>query len=408
MAGLPVIKFGFCRVSASFLQRRLGGEVALSTEPLSAEVKPAGEVEIRREGNRQFLVLHDAQPIGDRAFLWQRGSQVAIVGIFAILLVAALSLGRPVLLPVTAALVMGMVLGPLARWASKIGVPNFLGALALWLLVFLVFNGLIVMLSAPIVDWLGRAQEIGLTIQDKLYVLKRPIEALYSLRDAIMPPTGDEKSVKLGILDIAQPALQYLTPALTQLLIFFATLFFVLLGRARMRHALVTYFDARDARLRALRILNDIERNLTAYFGLFAIINVFVGIGAAAIALAVGLPNPLAWGVLGFILNFLPYLGALIMELAMFGVGLVTFPTAGYALIAPLLYLALNILEGEFVTPAVIGRRLTLIPLAVILSLVFWTWLWGPVGAFLAVPLLIIGLVTLNHVMPSDEPSIPE
>jgi predicted PurR-regulated permease PerM len=387
---------------------RPGGEVALSTDPVSAEVASPGEVEIRREGDRQFLVLHGAQPIGDRAFLWQRGSQVAIVGIFAILLVAALSLGRPILLPVTAALVMGMVLGPLARWATRIGVPNFLSALALWLLVFLIFNGLVVLLSAPIVDWLGRAQEIGLTIQDKLYVLKRPIEALYNLRDAIMPPTGDEKSVKLGILDIAQPALQYLTPALTQLLIFFATLFFVLLGRARMRHALVTYFDARDARLRALRILNDIERNLTAYFGLFAIINVAVGVGAAAIAFAVGLPNPLAWGVLGFILNFLPYLGALIMELAMFGVGLVTFPTASYALIAPLLYLGLNILEGEFVTPAVIGRRLTLIPLAVILSLVFWTWLWGPVGAFLAVPLLIIGLVTLNHVMPSDEPTIPE
>jgi predicted PurR-regulated permease PerM len=119
------------------------------------------------------------------------------------------------------------------------------------------------------------------------------------------------------------------------------------------------------------------------------------------------LPDPVAWAVLAFILNFLPYIGALLMEAALFLVGLVTFPTLTHALAAPLLFVVFATLEGHFITPSIIGRRLTLNPLTVFLSLVFWSWLWGPVGAFLAVPLLIMGLVAVTHLFPSDEPALP-
>jgi len=95
------------------------------------------------------------------------------------------------------------------------------------------------------------------------------------------------------------------------------------------------------------------------------------------------------------------------MEAALFLVGLVTFATLAHALLAPLMFLALATLEGHFVTPSIIGRRLTLNPLTVFLSLVFWTWLWGPVGAFLAVPLLIMALVVIDHLFPEDEPGLP-
>jgi predicted PurR-regulated permease PerM len=139
-----------------------------------------------------------------------------------------------------------------------------------------------------------------------------------------------------------------------------------------------------------------------------AIINFVVGIAAGVIAWLVGLPDPVAWAVLGFILNFIPYIGALLMEAALFFVGLVTFPTLSYALVAPLLFVVFATIEGHFITPSIVGRRLTLNPLTVFLSLVFWTWLWGPVGAFLAVPLLIVGLVAVGHLFPSDDPALPE
>ena len=96
------------------------------------------------------------------------------------------------------------------------------------------------------------------------------------------------------------------------------------------------------------------------------------------------------------------------MELGMFLVGIVTFPSLTHALIAPLLYIAMGLFEGQFLTPSILGRRFTLNPLTVFLSLVFWAWLWGPVGAFLAVPLLIIGMVAVAHLFPSAAPDLPE
>jgi predicted PurR-regulated permease PerM len=181
----------------------------------------------------------------------------------------------------------------------------------------------------------------------------------------------------------------------------------MLLGRNRLRVVLVGLFHEREARLRMLKILNDIERNLTGYLSVVTVINFGVGIGAAAIAWAVGLPDPVAWGVLGFVLNYIPYIGAAIMELAMFLVGLVAFPALLPAFIAPALYLGMALFEGQVIMPSLVGRRFTLNPLTVFLSLVFWAWLWGPVGAFLAVPLLIMGLVVVAHLFPKVEVDLP-
>lgn len=209
-------------------------------------------------------------------------------------------------------------------------------------------------------------------------------------------------------MSIVQPAVSVVTPAIGQTFIFFGALFFMLLGRTKLRRVLVALFDDRDARLRTLKIMNDIEHNLTGYLSMVTIINFVVGLAAGVIAYVVGLPDPVAWAVLGFILNYVPYIGALIMEVALFFVGLVTFPTLAHALAAPLLYGAFTTLEGHFITPGIVGRRLTLNPLTVFLALIFWSWLWGPAGAFLAVPLLIMGLVAVSHLFPNDEPALPK
>jgi predicted PurR-regulated permease PerM len=276
----------------------------------------------------------------------------------------------------------------------------------LWLLVIAVCYGVIILLGAPAVDWIGKAPEIGRSVQEKLHVLDRPLAALQEMRDALLP--SDKKgSLGVDIMSFVQPALLVVTPAIGQTFIFFGTLFFMLLGRSQLRRVVVAFFDEREARLSTLKIMNDIEHNLTGYLSVVAVINVAVGVCGGVAAWVAGLPDPLAWAVLGFILNFIPYIGALIVEVAMFMVGLVTFPTLTHALLAPLLFLALATLEGHFVTPSIIGHRLTLNPLTVFLSLVFWTWLWGPVGAFLAVPLLIMALVVIGHLFREDEPDLP-
>ena len=146
-------------------------------------------------------------------------------------------------------------------------------------------------------------------------------------------------------MSFVQPAVLIVTPAIGQMLTFFGTLFFMLLGRSRLRRVLVAFFDEREARLRTLKIMNDIEQNLTGYLSIVVIINVAIGLCGGFAAWVTGLPDPVAWAVLGFILNFIPYIGALIMEAALFMVGLVTFPTLSHALIAPLIFLALATLK---------------------------------------------------------------
>jgi len=362
---------------------------------------------IRAVRERHFpLVISDPQPVAKVETIWRTSAQAATIGIFLILLIAAIEYGRPILLPTMAAFVLGMMLGPLSNSATKHGIPPIASAIVLWLLVVTVFYGIIILLSAPLVDWVGKAPEIGQNIKDKLHVLDRPLSALQDLRNALFSNAGD-KGVTFDLVAMIQPAMTIVTPAIGQLFIFFGTLFFFLLGRTRLRHVLVAFFDEHDARLRMLRILNDVENNLTSYLSVVAIINFIVGISAGVIAFAVGLPNPVAWAVLAFILNFIPYLGAIIMEVVLLAVGLVTFPDLGHAIIAPLLYLAFTTLEGHFITPSIMGKRLLLNPLTVFLALIFWTWIWGPVGAFLAVPIVIVALVAINHLFPREEVVLP-
>ena len=116
------------------------------------------------------------------------------------------------------------------------------------------------------------------------------------------------------------------------------------------------------------------------------IINAALGAIVAIGALLLGFPNPVIFGLLAALLNYVPYVGPAVMVVVLFGVGLVTFPSLGHALLAPLGFIALTTTEGHFITPTIVGRRITLNPLLIFLALAFWTWMWGPVGAFLAAP----------------------
>ena len=198
------------------------------------------------------------------------------------------------------------------------------------------------------------------------------------------------------------------TPAALQFILFFATLFFFVVGRDAFRHYVVNFFTTRAGRLRALRIINDTELNLSSYLIIVTIINLGVGIFAALITYLLGFPTPLLWGALAFALNYIPYVGPGIMQVTLFLIGLLTFDTLLPALIAPAIFMAFTFFEGNFLMPSVVGRQLLLHPLAVFLSIAFWGWLWGAMGAFLATPILILVTVALDHMYPRSKNSLPE
>ena len=244
------------------------------------------------------LKITDPHPVERRALAWRAGAQFATIGIFLILLIAALELARPILVPVTSAIVVGLMLGPLSARAARYRIPPLVSAMAFWLCVVGALYLIIITVSGAIVDVIDKTPDVGRNIKDKLQIFERPMAAIQDLRSAILPPGSAEAGVTVDLVGIAAPALGFLTPAIGQIVAFLGTLFFFLLGRTQLRNVLIIFFENRDARLRMLRILNDVENNLTSYLSVVAVINVVVGIAAALIAFLVGLPNAAAWGVL--------------------------------------------------------------------------------------------------------------
>jgi predicted PurR-regulated permease PerM len=335
------------------------------------------------------------------------GAARATIGIFLLLLTVALDLARPLVLPIVSAFIFAAMLGPLQTRAAHYRVPAWLFALTAVLAIIGLVNLAIILTAAPLIEWLGRGPDIAASLGDKLQILARPFAALRDLQRALSPGS-DNVGMHIDVAAMVQPALAFLTPAIGELVVFLAALLFFLTGRAHLRRHLVLFFTAQEARLRALRVLNEIEENLTRYIATTGAINVCLGLIVGLASYLIGLPNAPMWGVLACALNFLPYVGPMILTAALFVAGLVVFPSLGHALIAPAFFVGLATLEGHFVTPNIVGRRLDLSPLLVFIALVFWTWLWGPVGALLATPLLIAGMVVLNDLFLEPDVELPD
>ncbi len=355
---------------------------------------------------RVNLGVNDPAPFESSAIFWGTIAQAATIGIFAILLGVVFYLMHSLLVPLLMAIVVGMTLGPLVSKAEKSGIPDWISAIVIVLLLTGIVYVAIVSLSQPVTELMARSGDIGTAIKDKFSVLERPIAALRDLK-SVIPGSGSSVTVAADETNLIASSVVFITPALGQLLLFFGFLFFFILGRTAFRRYIVNFFDSRDGRLRALKIMNDIEYNLSGYLLTVTCINLVVGIVTAIMTYFLGLPTPLLWGVFAFALNYIPYLGPAIMDIILLIVGLLTFPTLLSALVPVAFFVAFTAIEGHFITPNIIGRRLLLHPLAVFMMLAFWTWLWGPVGAFLAMPILIMAAVTIKHLYPRIDQVLP-
>jgi predicted PurR-regulated permease PerM len=337
---------------------------------------------------------------------WRDASRVSLVGIFVLLLVAFLFVARTLVAPVAAAAIISITFGPLADRAARYRIPASVFALACLGLVLLAINLALVLLGGVLADWTARAPEFATGLATKAYLLERPVAAWHELQLwlATMLGTSTEPTkFELPVKDVIAQIVQFLTPALGELVIFFGSLFFFLLSRNSQRQYLVLMFEGKAARLRALRILKELESSLTRYVAVVSMVNIGVGLVTMAVAFATGLPSPALWGVVAFLLNFIPYVGPAIVAVILLVIGIIALPTLTAALVAPALFVGFATVEGHFITPSLVGRQLTLSPLALFLSLAFWTWLWGPLGTFLATPILIAASVIQDRMGADDE-----
>lgn len=364
-----------------------------------------GYIHASRE-TRQPLNISDPHPVDSIQNIWRSIGLAATIGIFALMFGVFLYVGRAILMPVLAAAIVAMTFAPLVRRGARNGVSPWITALLIVLVALGALGIAATAMAGPVSEWISRAPEIGATIRERLSVLDRPLASLRELEGTLFG--GNSVTVNSSSSNIVLPVVAFLTPAAAELLLFFAAMLFFLIGQGTLRANLVAMFPNRDAKLRFLKIANDIEHNLAGYLTVVTIINAALGAIVAAGAWLLGLPSPVTFGVLAAVLNYVPYVGPAVTVVALFGVSLVTFPSLGQALIAPLAFVILTTVEGHFITPTIIGRRLTLNPVLILLALAFWTWIWGPVGALLAAPFSIIELVVFNHLFPDDDGKLPD
>ena len=356
---------------------------------------------------RHALVISDPLPVDSVGNVWTSAGQAATIGIFLLLFGAFLYIGHAILLPILAAAIVALTLAPLIKAAAARGISPWISGIFILAVGLGALSLIVTALAGPVSEWIGRAPDIGAQVKDKLSVLDQPIAALRELENSLFGDAG-QIDVKDFAPNVVMPVVAFLTPAAGELLLFFATLYFFLVGQIDLRNHAVSLFANRDSKLRFLKIMRDIERNLAGYLTVVTIVNAGVGVLVAVGAWLIGFPNPVIFGLLAALFNYVPYVGPAVMVMILFGVGLVTFPSLGHAFIAPLALIALTTTEGHFITPTIIGRRLTLNPLLIFMALAFWTWLWGPIGALLAVPLSIIALVIVNHLFPAEDVKLPD
>jgi predicted PurR-regulated permease PerM len=323
-------------------------------------------------------------------------AKLAVIGLFILGLIVALHAAAEILVPLAAAVTVGFVLNPAAARLEHLGVPGFAVAGIFLVAIGLAIYVLTYLFSAPLQQWVQRLPALVSALYGEAMHLRASL--LHVPPDPGAAQGGPKQLVELisstGILSSAALTAPSI---LGEFALFAVALLFLIALRVRIRAGLLAMCIRRRTKLMTAHILRDIEKRVSAYLATVTVINIGVGIVTALVMWALGLPSPALWGALATLLNFAPYIGPAVMVTIMAAVGLTTFHTIGAAAVPPAVMAAIFFAEGNFITPSILGARFTLNPLLVLVSLSFWLWLWGPIGAILAVPLLIIGIVVFTY-----------
>lgn len=316
-------------------------------------------------------------------------------GISLTLLILALiytfALADSLLIPIVLALLLSLVLAPLARQLQRLHVPRSISAALLVLSLIGAVGYGISVLKEPAIDWIEKAPRILHEIERDILPFKETVEEVSRTAEQVdrMTSVGRTKAVKISgatFQDILYSNAQGLVTG--TVITTFMLYFFLAWGRIMLRH-IGEALSQKKSHRRFLELAHILEHELSKYLLTITLINIGLGALVAGMLKLFEMPNPLLWGTMAAVLNFIPYIGSFVTAVLIWAAAVVSFD----GMVQPIMitggFLLLTTLEGQVVTPEILGRRLALNPLAVFFSIIFWFWLWGPIGAFMAVPLLL-------------------
>lgn len=335
----------------------------------------------------------------------QDARTVFLGGLFFLACLAALYVARAVVLPIILAVMLKLLLQPLVRTLERVRVPKALGAFAAILLLLGVLAGLGTLLTGPAASAVRKLPEAWPRLVEQWAWVQEPIAAVQSAAEGwgLSDALPDGPAALLSKLNpgsiagtIASGASGVASHLLETLLILFYLLVFGETFLRRIVEILPRFQDKRNA----VELSDHLERDLSAYLVTVTAINAVVGTATGGIMWAFGVPGAALWGVVAFCLNYIPILGPFTGVGVFALVGLLTLGAGWFALLPAACYLGVHVLEGEIVTPMLLARRFTINPVAVMLGLIFWYWMWGVTGAVLAVPLLAVTKIVCDRLRP--------
>ena len=327
-----------------------------------------------------------------------------LIGIFGLLVLYLLRMASEIVVPVVFALVLYLLLQPSMRVFARLRVPKVIAAL---LIIFVFFGGVGLLgdsLSGPAAAWIAKAPQSLPHLEARLLMFKKPVEDIQKAGNKVDAITQGDTTRTRTVSVIGPGFSSFLFSGTRALIAGVLTtvilLFFLLTSGDLFLRRLVEILPTFASKKQAVDISHEIESNISKYLVTISLMNAAVGIATGIAAYFCGLSDPVLWGATAFFLNYVPILGPLFCMMILFLAGLLTFDTVWQAFLPAGIYLAIHLTEGEALTPHLLARRFTLNPVLVIVSLVFWFWMWGVAGALLAVPMLATFKIICDRIKP--------
>jgi len=333
---------------------------------------------------------------------------LALTGLFILAIFYTLYFARAFFVPVILAVLLNFLLWPLVRGLKRLHVPEMLGAAFVLLGLLLTVGYGVYLLSEPAMSWAEKAPRSLQQLERKLRALRKPVDQVSKAAEKVEEIARVKNDKKVPEVELKRPGITEVLLSGTQsflaeVLVVCILLYFLLASGDLFLQKIVKVLPRLQDKKRAVEIIRETEEHVSTYLLTVTLVNAGLGAATGLAMYILGMPNPLLWGVMVGVLNFIPYLGATVNLIVLTLVAILTFSDLGRALLVPGVFFGLATLEGNFITPMILGRRLTLNPVVIFITLIFWGWMWGIPGALLAIPMLS----TLKIICDRIEPLAP-
>jgi len=327
-----------------------------------------------------------------------------LAAILAVLGIAGLQFASSLLVPIVVAVLLTLLLNPLVRSMCRYGVAEPVAAGIIVFGTVILIAASVVVLAGPATEWLRQAPATMHRVEGKLRAIE-PVSTIQATASSLANLAGigsaDSAAATIQVVPSAPGPLQKVGWTTAHvvggiLTVVFLT-FFLLASGSMFRRKIAYLFPGGSQRTRIKRALFEIEQQMSRYLLINTLISIGFGLATWALLAALGVPNPVLWGAVAGVLNFIPYLGAIVTVVLIGIVTIATFDGTQQTVLACGGFLLIDLVKGHFVSPMVLGRRMPLNTVAVLLALLFWGWVWGIMGVIIAVPVTVMIQVICSH-----------